>query len=74
MSSKNQIGRVGFHYRPKARAGKIGFLMGLLNIQDPREALNHCVDEVYRAYAEALEKAKEKEQADVKGTTAIINK
>ena len=59
---QNYIGRTGFHYRPKARASKIGFMMGFLDIKDPRDVLNHCIDEMYRAYMIACDKARETEK------------
>lgn len=59
--SQNKIGRVGFMYRPKDRAQKLGFIMGLLNYQDPRKALDRCIDDVYDAYLRAVKNAKEQE-------------
>lgn len=67
--SDNKIGRVGFMYRPKDRAEKLGFIMGLLNYQDPREAINRCIDDMYGAYQDALIKAqKEKKDEDDKAS------
>lgn len=69
MNEKNLIGRTGFQYRPKERAHKIGFIMGLLNHNDPRLTIDYCVDEVYRALMIALDKAKEKADAQKDSST-----